>query len=136
MRFAIYQLTAEKRVIRVLSTGCSKSESNQIKGKSKRKDKIASKENSQLWTCLSISRSHKPIRGEVKNCSTENALESVAFHQNRKKEKAAQLEKGAEKADSQSIHLSVSIKVIHDHLNWQDFSVSSRDFGILIGYCP
>lgn len=87
MCFAIYQLAAEKRVIRALSTGCSKSKSNQIKRKSKRKDKIASKENPQLWTCLSISRSHKPIRGKVKNCLKENALESVAFHQSRKKKK-------------------------------------------------
>lgn len=30
------------------------------------KDKIASKENPQLLICLSISRSHKPIRAEVK----------------------------------------------------------------------
>jgi hypothetical protein len=45
---SIYQLTVEKRAIKVLSTGCSKSESNQIKRKSKRKDKIASKESPQL----------------------------------------------------------------------------------------
>lgn len=90
-----------------------------FKESQREKDKIASKENPQLLICLSISRSHKPIRAEVKKkCLKENALESVAFHQSRKEEKAGHLVQGAEKAGNQSIHVRMSmIKIIHTSLN-------------------
>lgn len=112
---SIHQLTVQKRVIRALSTECSKSESNQIKRESKKKEWNSFKrEPAAVDLPVNQQEPQTNQRWSYKKEKSfkENAFESVSFLGSRaKKQILVSWRRVLKMADDKLAHLSMPLKV-------------------------